>query len=194
MIDQFVDEYVKGILASTLGVEAEVNLLRERHPHLDPARLADRIVGEAVTKSGQLGVVLGAVTLVPVLGSWLMVGVVAADASLLMREQLAMLIKLGFLYEPQRTRAARESDAVLMMARFAAEGETPTSAVPTVIGHFARQSFKHLARRLLHRIWKKVLSGWFSIPLSLLISAKVDRDSTAELGEFAALELERANR
>ncbi len=194
MIDRYVDEYLKGIFNSALGVEAEVTLLRERYPHLDRARLAERIVADAVTRSGQLGAVLGIPTLVPVLGTAFLFGTITADASLLLREQLSMLIKLSFLYDPERPRADRELDAADLFARHAATDELPTSATPATVGHFARIVFKHLARRLLDHVWRRSLSAWFAIPLSLIISAKVNRDSTGELGEFAAMELDQRGR
>jgi len=194
VIDAFVDEYLRGILNSTLGAEADVRILRERHAHLDTARLAERIVGEAVTRSGQIGAATGALTLLPVLRSSLLAMAVALDAALLLREQLLMLIQLSYLHDPDKARAEREMEAIELFARHASDDELPTSPVPAVAGHYARTAFKHLMRRLFDHVWRKFLSLWLAIPMSLIISAKVDRDATAELGEFAAFALARQRR
>ena len=191
--ERFLDEYLRGVLASTLGVEADVRLMRERYPHQDALRLSERIVADSVTRSGQLGVVVGLATLVPIFGGAFLFGTIAADASLLLREQLAMLIRLSYLYDPDRPRAERELEAVGFFALHASDGDLPTSPAPALAGHFARQVFKHAGRRLMHYA-RHVISGWMYYPMSLIVSAKVNRDSTGELGEFVALELERRRR
>lgn len=190
--DRFADEYLRGILSTLSGVEAEVRLMRERHPHLDNARLAERIVGDAVMRSGQLGALVAIPTLLPVLGGALLMGTIAADASFLLRVQLGMLLELSYLHDPDRGRAERELAAVELYARYASLDEIPTTPTPALAGHLARIAFKHVARRMLHHAGKRI-SHWWSWPMSLIISAKVNRDSTGELGEFAAMELANRN-
>ena len=190
--DRFAEEYLRGLLSSLLGVEAEVRLLRERHPHLDQDRLVDRIVGDAVMRSGQLGAAVALPTLLPFLGGAFLASTIVTDATFLLREQLSMLIQLSYLYAPLRSRAEREVEAVELYARFASPDDTPTTPTPALAGHIARTTFKHVARRVLRNVWRKRISQWIAIPASLIISAKVNRSATSELGLFAALELRRA--
>lgn len=188
--DRFADEFLRGLLSSLLGVEADVRLLRERHPHLDRARHAERIVFDAVSTSGQIGAAVGIPTLLPLLGGAFLAGTIAADTTFLLRTQLSMLIQLSYLFDPEKSRGDRELEAVELYARFASPDEVPSTPTPALMGHLARTAFKHVARRALHHAWKRI-SRWWSLPMSLIISAKVNRDATSELGIFASMELTR---
>jgi hypothetical protein len=191
VIDQYVDDYFKGILSSTLGCEADVNLLRDLVPDAPSTLLGEALVRQSVTRSGQIGAASGLPTVIPGVGFIWLTSASMLDASLLLREQIALLIRLVYVYDPHGTRAQREMDAMELYARHASGEDLPTTALPALMGHFARVGFKNTARRWMHRLLRNMVSGWFSIPLSLLISARVNRDATANLGEFALEELSR---
>lgn len=188
-LDAMAAEYLRGLFTSLLGVETEVALLRQRHAHLDTAAIAERIVSDAITRSGQIGAAAGLPTLLPVFGGAFVAGTIAADTTFLLREQLSMLLQLVFLYEPKRERDEREMRALELYARFAAPDEVPTTPTPALLGHAARTAFKHVARRVLRSVWRKRVSAWIAVPASLIISAKVNRDATLEIGSFAITEL-----
>lgn len=187
-LDRWAEQVLRTILGTLMGIEVQVRLLRERHADLDDARIADRLIDEAVSDAGRHGVAVAVPTLLPILGGPLMASTIAADTALLLRDQLGLLIKLSYLYDPDKTRADREVEALELLALHASSDDRPTNAAPVVTGQLARTGFKHLARRVLHSVWKKYLRI-LAIPLSLIISAKVNRDAVAEVGDFAALEL-----
>lgn len=187
-LDRWAEQALRTILSSLMGIEVQVRLLRERHPDLDDARVADRLIDEAVSEAGRQGVAVALPTLLPILVGPLMATTIAVDTALLLRDQLALLIKLSYVYDPEKTRADREVEALELLALHASTDDRPTNPAPVVTGQLARTGFKHLARRVLHSVWKKYLRIW-AIPLSLIISAKVNRDAVAEVGDFAALEL-----
>jgi hypothetical protein len=186
--DRYAEQLLRSLMGSLMGIEVHVRILRERHPDLDDARVADMLIEDAVSNAGRFGVAVALPTLIPLLAGPLMFGTIAADTGLLLREQLALLLKLSYLYDPNKARADREMEALEMLALHASSDERPTNAAPIVAGQLARMGFKHIARRIMHSIWKKFIRIW-AIPLSLIISAKINRDAVAEIGDFAALEL-----
>lgn len=188
-LDALAAEYLRGLFNSLLGAETEVPLLRQRHPHLDNQALAERILGDAVMRSGQIGAACGLPTLLPVLGNAFVAGAITADTTFLLREQLSLLLQLVHLFEPKLERDEREMRVLWLYARFADPDNDPTTPTPALMGHAARTAFKHVARRVLRSVWKKRISAWIAVPASLIISAKVNRDATLELGSFAIVEL-----
>jgi len=180
------------IFDSLDGLEAEVQGLMDKDLEIYRDKIADQIITQACRKTAFIGGGAALPDLLPVAGWATFVAAVGADFALTLREDLSMLLKLAFLYGQDVTREDRKKQAISLLA-VVGSGDggkgNPAREVSKLMGMIGT---KHISRRILVKIGKKLGERFFKrklvklIPgVGILLSGGVNYYSTRQLGEYA---------
>ncbi|MBI4867315.1 MAG: DUF533 domain-containing protein [Candidatus Wallbacteria bacterium] len=155
--------------------------------------LADEIIYDSCKRTALIGGGAALPDLLP-LGGWpMMIASIGTDFTLTLREELAMLSKLAYLYGQDASRELRQREAIgLLAAVKTGEGEPKSSATAEVSKLMAMMGAKHLSRKLIGQILKEIGKRFYKRKLIALIpgvgiflSGGVNFISTRSLGEYA---------
>lgn len=195
-IERQIEKTVEGtfgsIFSSLDGIETEVQHLMDKDLDVYRDKIAEQIISKAAYNTGLVGSGAGALDLLPLAGWAALMASIAADFSLTLREDVSMLLKLAYLYGQDVSREDRKREAISLLACAGADGADPTQASREVSKLMAMIGTKHVSRRFLVGIGKKIGLRFFKrklvrlIPgLGILISGGINYYSTQQIGEFA---------
>lgn len=198
LLDEFSAHVEKGVemtfdtLFSTLdGIEGEVKVLMDRDLQLTREVLALEIISQASKSTALIGSSAALPDLLPT--AWpMLLPSIAGDFVLTLRAELAMLLKLAYLYGPELSRDDRKKEAIGLLATSRVPEGEPGSAAREVgrdmvtIGskHVTRKAFVALARKIASRYFRKKLVAIVPL-LGIALSGGVNFLGTRSLGDFA---------
>lgn len=173
------------------GIEGEVKVLLDQQLQLSRDQLAEEIIGDAAKATAMIGGSAALPDLLPV-GWAVMVPAFVGDFTLTLRAELAMLLKLAYLYGPDLPRDDRKKEALGILAAYRApEGETGTAARGVGVDmvklggkHITRKAFVALAKKLAERFLRKKLVAVVPV-IGIAFSGGVNYVGSKALGEFA---------
>lgn len=173
------------------GIEGEVKVLLDQHLQMSRDQIAQELIGDTAKATAMIGGSAALPDLLPV-GWAILLPAFVGDFTLTLRTELAMLLKLAYLYGPDLPRDERKKEAVGILAAFRApEGEAGSSARGIGIDmatlgskHITRKAFTQLARKLAERFLRKKLVAVIPV-LGIAFSGGVNYVSARNLGEFA---------
>ena len=173
------------------GIEGEVKVLLDQQLQMSRDRIADEIISDAAKSTLMIGGSAALPDLLP-LGWPALIPAFAGDFTLTLRTELAMLLKLAYLYGPDLPREERKKEAIGILAAYRApEGETGSAAgsVGTDMAkiggkHVTRKAFVTLAKKLAERFLRKKLVAVVPV-LGIAFSGGVNYFGSKSLGEFA---------
>lgn len=173
------------------GIEGEVKVLMDTQLQMSRDQIADEIIGDTAKATAMIGGSAALPDLLP-LGWAVMVPAFVGDFTLTLRTELAMLLKLAYLYGPDLPREDRKKEAVGILAAYRApEGEegSITRGVATdmvTLGgkHVTRKAFVTLAKKLAERFLRRKLVAVVPV-LGIAFSGGVNYVGAKNMGEFA---------
>ncbi|MBI3891760.1 MAG: DUF533 domain-containing protein [Candidatus Wallbacteria bacterium] len=192
-VSSTVEKTMNTLFSSMDAQEDEVKAKMDADLAKSRDLLADEIVYESCKRTALIGGGAALPDLLP-FGGWpMLLGSIGTDFTLTLREELAMLSKLAYLYGQDSSRELRQREAISLLAAVkAAEGEPKPSATGEVTKLMAMMGAKHLSRKVVKEIlikialkfyWKKLL---VIIPgIGIFISGGVNYYSSRTLGDYA---------
>lgn len=173
------------------GIEGEVKVLLDQQLQLSRDRIAEEIISDCARATAMIGGSAALPDLLPV-GWAVLVPAFVGDFTLTLRTELAMLLKLAYLYGPDLPRDDRKKEAVGILAAYRApEGEAGSAARGVGIDmvklggkHITRKAFVALAKKLAERFLKKKLIAVVPV-IGIAFSGGVNYVGSRSLGEFA---------
>lgn len=190
-LEASVEKTFDTLFETLAGIEGEVKVLLDQQLQLSRERIADEIVSDSARATAMIGGSAALPDLLP-LGWPALVPSIAGDFTLTLRTELAMLLKLAYLYGPDLPREDRKKEAIGILAAYRApEGEKGSAAHGvgmdmTKIGskHVTRKAFVALAKKLGERFLRRKLLAIVPV-LGIAFSGGVNYAGTRSLGEFA---------
>lgn len=180
------------IFSSLDGLEAEVQGLMDKDLEVYRDKIAAQIIDSAAARTAVIGGGAALPDLLPVAGWSTFVAAVGADFALTLREDLSMLLKMAFLYGQDVSREDRKRQAVSLLAAVGTRGGGDGSATGEMSKLMGMIGTKHVSRKVLVSIGKRLGERFFKrklvklIPgIGILLSGGVNYYSTRALGEYA---------
>jgi uncharacterized membrane protein YebE (DUF533 family) len=181
---------------STLGSEEHEDQVKAKmDADLAKSRdhLADELISESCKKTAMIGGGAALPDLLPVGGWPMLVASIGTDFTLTLREELAMLSKLAYLYGQDSSRELRQREAISLLAAVkASDGEPKGSPTGEVSLLMAKMGAKHVSRKVLRKILTEIAKKFYlkkllvMIPfLGIGISGGLNYYSTSTLGDYA---------
>jgi len=194
-IGKYLEGSVEKIFDTTFstldGIEGEVKVLQDRDLQMSKDKLAQEIIDEASKHTAVIGSTAALPDLLPT--SWpALIPSICTDFGLTLRTQLAMLLKLAYLYGPDLSREDRKREAVGILASYGSTDEGEGSSATTVskdmflVGskHIGGKALVVLGRKLGERFIRKKLASVIPV-IGIAISGGVNYLSTRNLGNYS---------
>lgn len=173
------------------SIESEVRGLVDKDIEVYRDKVAEELIASAAQRTMVIGGGAALPDLLP-MGGWpMLIASIGTDFTLTLREEVNLLLKLGFLYGKDLSRDERQKEA-LGLLKLAGEGkiESAASIEPSkllgMIGtkHISKKVLVEIGTRLGMRFYRKKLVAL--IPgLGILLSGGVNYYSTRKIGEYA---------
>jgi tellurite resistance protein len=188
-LDGAIGQTVESILSGQAEQEAQLRARVDAGVTQGLDALAREVVAEASKRTAFIGGGAALPDLFP-FGGWpTLIAAIGADFTLTLREELSMLCKLGYLYEPERNRELRQREAIAIMAAVKGKDKGGELAGTAEVGKLvAMMGAKHAAERLLMHVGRKFFQKKllaFIPGLGILLSGGVNYFSTRSLGDYA---------
>ncbi|MBI4859800.1 MAG: DUF533 domain-containing protein [Candidatus Riflebacteria bacterium] len=190
-LEKSVEKTFDTIFSTLDGIEGEVKVLLDKDLQLSRDKLAEEIISQSSKATAMIGGSAALPDLLPT--AWpALIPSIAGDFALTLRAELAMLLKLAYLYGPDLPREERKKEAVGILAAYRApEGERGSAAREVGIDvmkigskHVTRKAFVVLAKKLAERYFKKKLVAVVPV-VGIALSGGVNYLGTRSLGDFA---------
>ncbi len=192
-IESFLDGAIGQTVESILSGQAEQEAEMRARVEAGVTRGLDALAAEVVAESSKRTAFIGGGAALPdlfPLGGWpTLIASIGADFTLTLREELTMLCKLGYLYEPERNRELRRREAIAILAAVKGDEKGGEMAGTAEVGKLvAMMGAKHAAERLLMHVGRKFFQKKllaFIPGLGILLSGGVNYFSTRSVGDYA---------
>jgi uncharacterized membrane protein YebE (DUF533 family) len=190
-VERAVDGMFETMFSTLAGIEGEVKVLLDRDLALSRDKLADEIIAETAKTTALTGGLAASFDLIP--SAWpMLIPSIVADFVATLRADLAMLLKLAYLYGPDLAREERKREAIGLLAAYRApEGERGSAAREVGVDmakigskHVTRKAFVALARKIAERYLRKKLVAIVPV-LGIALSGGVNYLGSRNLGDFA---------
>jgi|GEM_PF-1022043 len=190
-LEKSVEKTFDTIFSTLDGIEGEVKVLMDRDLQIPREMLAEEIIQQSSKATAMIGGSAALPDLLPT--AWpMLVPSICGDFALTLRTEVAMLLKLAYLFGPELPREDRKKEAVGILAAYRAPEGEPGSAAREVgldmvrIGskHVSRKAFVALARKLGERFLRKKLVAIVPI-LGVALSGGINYMGTRSLGDYA---------
>ena len=192
-IESFLDGAIGQTIESILSGQADQEAEMRARVDAGVTRGLDALAAEVVAESSKRTAFIGGGAALPdlfPLGGWpTLIASIGADFTLTLREELTMLCKLGYLYEPEHNRELRRREAIAILAAVKGDDKGGELAGTAEVGKLvAMMGAKHAAERLLMHVGRKFFQKKllaFIPGLGILLSGGVNYFSTRSLGDYA---------
>ncbi len=131
-------------------IRSKINRLRQRHPHLARAELAELIIRERSWQCALVGALTAVPAIIPGVGTLIaLFGGVAADILLLTYLLTRMVLEIATLYDRDLTGPGYQKEAFWAFVLAAGAGSVGNSLSRAVIAQLSKEAFSAAVERLL---------------------------------------------
>ena len=167
-LENRVEEVFLKFFETIDDTEEDLKEIRKKFPNLNEVALANEIINESSKVTALIGGGAALPDLIPALGWTAMSATLVGDFCLTLREEMGMLLKFSFLFDPDSDIETRKKD-VIRLLMFLARDKDKTPFAKEVLDDIEKVQVDVLSRKILIRVGVQLGVKFFRKKLMALI-------------------------